>query len=271
MENILQLARQRRSVRTFNGQRLSGTDLEKLKACMAEAENPYGIPVGFRLLDAREQPLKCPVVTGTEQFLGAKIRLVPHAEEAFGYSLEQVVLCAQSLGIGTVWVGGTMDRAAFEKAMGLTAEERMLCMFPIGYPAEKMAVREIMMRKGVKADNRLSFGEVFFDGSFDKALTPEKAGVLAEVLEAVRLAPSAVNKQPWRVVVTDTAAHFYKKTSKGFVSQTNGDMQKIDMGIALAHFALAAAERGLPLRFELADPQLPTEAGTEYIATYCFA
>ena len=116
----------------------------------------------------------------------------------------------------------------------------------------------------------LDFGEVFFDGSFDTPLTPEKAGPLAEVLEAVRLAPSAVNRQPWRVVVTDSAAHFYKKTSKGFVSEANGDMQKIDMGIALAHFALAAEERGLPLRFELEAPQLPTEAGTEYIATYCF-
>ena len=271
MENILQLARARRSVRTFNGQRLSTEDLEKLSACMAQAQNPYGIPVVSRLLDAGEQTLKCPVVIGTEQFLGAKVPFVPHAEEAFGFTLEQLVLFAQSLRIGTVWVGGTMDRPAFEKAMNLSAEERMLCMIPIGYPAEKMSVRESMMRKGVKADTRLSFGEVFFDCSFNTPLSPLKAGPLHDVLEAVRLAPSAVNRQPWRLVLTDTAAHFYEKKSKGFVSAANGDMQKIDMGIALAHFALSAEEKGLSLRFALEDPLLRTEADTEYIATYYFA
>lgn len=40
----------------------------------------------------------------------------------------------------------------------------------------------------------------FFDGTFDAALSKEKAGSLQELLEMVRLAPSAVNKQPWRVV-----------------------------------------------------------------------
>ena len=41
----------------------------------------------------------------------------PHGEEAFGYAFEQIVLYAESLGIGTTWIGGTMDRKAFEKAM----------------------------------------------------------------------------------------------------------------------------------------------------------
>ena len=87
----------------------------------------------------------------------------------------------------------------------------------------------------------------------------------------VRWAPSAVNKQPWRIILADGVYHFYEKKDQGFVHDATGDIQKIDMGIALAHFALAAEERRLPLRFQLEDPQLPTEAGTEYIATYCFA
>jgi nitroreductase len=63
-----------------------------------------------------------------------------------------------------------------------------------------------MMRKGVKADSRLPFEELFFDGGFDKPLTKDTAGELAQVLELVRLAPSAINKQPWAfIVVTDEA------------------------------------------------------------------
>ena len=79
----------------------------------------------------------------------------------------------------------------------------MPCVSPLGYPAKKMSLRETLMRKGVRADSRIGFRELFFDGSFDKPLKEEQAGELLEVLEAVRLAPSAVNKQPWRVVLLD--------------------------------------------------------------------
>lgn len=270
MEHIEELVRGRRSVRTFDGRGLSEQDLEKLSSFMKELENPYGIEVGCKLLDAKQQKLTCPVVTGTDLYLGAKVKRIPHVEEAFGYSLELLVLYAQSLGIGTVWVGGTMDRAAFEKAMELEADEMMPCMSPLGYPAKKMSIREGMMRKGVKADSRNAFESMFYDKGFDTPLTPEKASRLADTLEMVRLAPSAVNKQPWRIVVAEKGAHFYLKHAKGFVSDSVGDMQKIDMGIALCHFALAAEEKGMNLQFSINDPGIATEADTEYIASYLF-
>ena len=87
-------------------------------------------------------------------------------------------------------------------------------------------------------------------------------------LEMVRLAPSAVNKQPWRVVLDKNGAHFYRKRSKGFVSEAVGDMQKIDMGIALCHFALAAKENAINVCFRVSDPGIMAEADTEYIASY---
>ena len=270
MEHIEELVRGRRSVRTFDSRELDEEDLEKLSLFMKELENPYGIEVECKLLDAKQQKLTCPVVTGTDLYLGAKVKRAPHVEEAFGYSLELLVLYAQSLGIGTVWVGGTMDRAAFEKAMELEEDELMPCMSPLGYPAKKMSIREGMMRKGVKADSRNPFESMFFDKGFDTPLTPEKVGRLADILEMVRLAPSAVNKQPWRIVVAEKGAHFYLKHAKGFVSDSVGDMQKIDMGIALCHFALAAEEKGMNLQFSINNPGIAAEADTEYIASYLF-
>ena len=268
MEHVTELIRGRRSVRTYDGRDLGTEDVEKLSSFMAKLENPYGIPVECKLLDARQQPLKCPVVSGTELFVGGKVKRAEHVEEAFGYSFETLVLYAQSLGIGTVWVGGTMDRAAFEQAMALEKDERMPCMSPLGYPAKKMSVKEGMMRKGIKADSRRPFESIFFDGAFKVPLTSEKAGVLAHPLEMVRWAPSAVNRQPWRVVVTDNAAHFYLRHTKGFVSEAVGDMQKIDMGIALCHFALAAEEDGLNVRFSISDPGIDAGPNREYIASY---
>ncbi len=266
MHNIDALVRGRRSVRTFEARPVNQQDLEQLCAFLAEAENPYGLPVEFKLLDGSKQKLSCPVVVGTDLFVGGKLKQSPYFNEAFGYSFELLVLYAQSMGLGTVWVGGTMDRAAFEHAMELAGDEIMPCMSPLGYPAKKMSVRETMMRKGVKADERMPFETLFFDGSFATPLTREKAGLLCHPLEMVRLAPSAVNRQPWRIVLTDDAAHFYLKRSKGFSSSTI-DMQKIDMGIALCHFDLAAGEAGLSPRFTQSDPGLAAE-GLEYIASY---
>ena len=268
MEHISELVKTRRSVRTFDGRTINAEDLQKLTSFMDKIENPYGIPIEFKLLDANEQKLTCPVVVGTNLYIGAKSQRTPHIEEAVGYSFETLILYAQSLGIGTVWVGGTMDRAAFERAMELKENEMMPCMSPIGYPAEKMSLRETMMRKAIKADSRVPFEQLFFDGSLDVTLKKEQAGKLAEPLEMVRRAPSAVNKQPWRIVVDKNAVHFYLKRTKGFISDAAGDMQKIDMGIALCHFALSAKENGLDVSFNIDNPGITADADTEYIASY---
>lgn len=270
MEQIAELVKSRRSVRTFDGRDVSTEDLERLSSFISKADNPYDIPVEFKILNSKEQKLPCPVVSGTNLYIGAKTKRTLHSEEAVGYSMEKIVLYAQSLGLGTVWIGGTMDRGAFERAMELVEGETMPCISPLGYPAKKMSVKENVMRKAVKADKRLPFEDLFFDGSFDKQLTEDKAGRLAGALETVRWAPSAVNKQPWRVVVQENAAHFYLKRNKGFISDAVGDVQKIDLGIALCHFALTAEESGISVRFDLNDPGITAADDMEYIASYLF-
>ncbi|MBQ8552335.1 MAG: nitroreductase [Clostridia bacterium] len=268
MENIKDLVKNRRSVRAYDGREITAEHKAKLCAFMESIENPYGINVEFKLMDAGEHGLKCPVVVGTELYVGGKIKCVPSACEAFGYSFEMLVLYAQSLGIGTVWLGGTMNRPAYEAAMELSEDEMMPCASPLGYPAKKMSLRESMMRKAIKADERLPFEELFFNGSFDFPLTEEKAGELAYPLRMVRWAPSAVNKQPWRVIVAEDAVHFYLKRSSGFTRQETLDMQRIDMGIALCHFDLAAQELGMKLSFSREDPKIPHDDDTLYIASY---
>ena len=99
-------------------------------------------------------------------------------------------------------------------------------------------------------------------------LTEEKAGKLADPLRMVQWEPSAVNKQPWRAVEDENAVHFYLKKNKGFISDAVGNMQKIDLGIALCHFALSAEESGLSVHFEINDPGISVAADVEYIASY---
>lgn len=268
MKNITKHILERRSVRTFDGREIGENTNAQLLSFMENIENPFNIPVSFKILNAKEHGLTSPVIVGADLYIGGKIKCVPNANAAFGYSFERLVLYAQSLGLGTVWMGGTMDRPAFEKAMDLADGEMMPCVTPIGRAADKMSIRESLMRKSIKADDRLPFEKLFFYGDFDTPLAKDKAGVFLHPLEMVIPAPSAVNKQPWRIVVKDNSAHFYLKRSKGFGHDLPYDMQMIDIGIAMCHFDLAAKEQGLQTEFVHNDPMLPDSADAEYVGTY---
>ena len=252
----------RKSVRSYDGRAVAAETLKKVKEFAAGIENPFGIPVSFVFLDARERGLSSPVLTGETLFVAGKVKKVPYGDVAFGFAMEQLLLFAWSLGLGSVWIGGTMKREAFETAVGLAAGERMPCVSPLGYPAAKRSLREIVMRRGVGADSRLPREKLFFQGGFDTPLSKEN-----DLLELVRWAPSAVNKQPWRVVLQDGSCHFYLKHDKGYISDAVGDMQKIDLGIALCHLILGAEAQGRKAKVEITDPGLPVPDGVEYIAS----
>ena len=261
----MELIRHRRSVRTFDGNPLKEEDIKRVLAITEDADNPYGIPITWKLLDVKRDNLKSPVIVGADTFIAGKMQQVPHAEEAFGYSFEKIVLAVEEIGLGTTWIAGTMDRPAFERAMELGDGEVMPCVSPIGYPAKKMSLREGMMRKGVKADVRLPFEELFFSENFGRPVAVSDK--VRDILEMVRWAPSAVNKQPWRVVVCGETAHFYEQKRKGDVSNNGWDLQKIDMGIALYHFVYGAEDQGFQAELKLDDPGIEAPEKTDYIAS----
>ncbi len=266
MSELSELIKSRKSVRSYDGRTISPADRAKLEIFTKTITNPFDIPVEFSFLDAAEHGLSSPVVSGANLYLAGKVEKKPYADAAFGFSFEKLVLYAWSLGIGTVWIGGTMRRELFEKAAGLADGEMMPCMTPLGYPAKKRTLKENMMRTGIGADSRMAVDELFFDGEWGKPL-PLDADT-AELAEMVRWAPSAVNKQPWRIVKTDDGWHFYeKKDSRSFVSEKTGDLQKIDVGIALCHFVMGLQEKGREPVVLIADPKIGIPTDAEYIAT----
>ena len=261
----MELIRHRRSVRTFDGNALRKEDAEKLMSYAQKLNNPFDLPVSWRLLNAKENGLTSQVIVGAETFIAGKMRRAPHAEEAFGYAFEDLVLYAETLGLGTTIIAGTMNRQTFERVMEVGADEVLPCVSPLGYPAQKMSMREGIMRKSIKADSRLDFENLFFDKNFDAPLKPAAAGSLADPLEMVRGAPSAGNKQPWRAVLQGQTVHFYEL--KSMKDSPLGDIQKVDMGIALAHFNLAAQEKEIAVRFIFADPGITAPENMHYIVS----
>ena len=54
------------------------------------------------------------------------------------------------------------------------------------------------------------------------------------------------------------------------MGDATGDLQKIDVGIALCHFLLGLEAQGKTPSVTAADPGIPTPADPEYIATVAF-
>jgi hypothetical protein len=140
---------------------------------------------------------------------------------------------------------------------------------PYGYAAPNKHLKEIAMRKMIKADKRVPWEQLFFKDDFIIPLSKEQAGNMQFPLEMVRLGPSASNKQPWRVVLKDNACHFYQYKEPNYSAAYPYDIQKLDMGIAAAHFDLAAKENGFDGNYyQNSDPGLKLPKNVEYSFTW---
>ena len=264
---LMDIIKSRRSVRTFDGKQVTKEDRDKLQNFCDSLTNPFHVPVEFQLLDPKEHGLKSPVLSGETLYLAAKVKNQPMCDVAFGYAFEAAVLFAESIGLGTAWLGATMNRDAFERAIELKADEIMPCVTPVGYQADRMSMREVMMRKGYQSDTRLSLAEIAFDEEYGKSFDAERDRELTDILEMVRWAPSAVNKQPWRIIVTGKNVHFYEKP----VSIDAADLQRIDIGIAMYHFACGLEAYGKDYSVNVNDPKKALPGGVEYIASFIVA
>ncbi|MBR2402214.1 MAG: nitroreductase [Lachnospiraceae bacterium] len=254
-ENI----RRRKSVRSYDGTILTKEEEKQIDdyiELLAQEESPFPAKVTIKRIKAgdgvdAERLGTYGIIKGTRLFVGVTVENVAGAMEAVGYVFERFVLYMEHLGLGTCWMAGTFNRNDFENAMEVNENELFAIISPIGHPAEKRRMFDKVMRKTIGADKRKEWEELFFLNDFQTPISKEEAGAYAYPLEMVRLAPSAVNGQPWRIVKKDGVFHFYKA---GEVQPDKiYDVRKMDLGIAAAHFELAAMDKSIAGRFEKLD------------------
>jgi len=272
--NIEETIRKRKSIRAYDSRPLTEEDRSKLEAAIQEVcsgETPFPGRLKISILEAKkgtntEKLGTYGVIKGADTFLCVTAEKSEGVMEAVGYNFEKLVLAATEMGLGTCWMGGTFNRGSFENALEIGENEIFPIISPIGYPAEKPGFVGGLLRTFSKADRRKDFGEVFKNGYFGKALTEEDAGEYAFPLEMLRLAPSAVNRQPWRVVMKDGDFHFYKENMAG--GKVSVDIQRLDVAIGACHFHLAAESAGLQGDFKKEKPELEAPANMEYMFTW---
>lgn len=283
MERPIQdVMRERFSCRSYVKKPIEAPSRARLEEFLSGlGPGPFGSPTRFGLLASTaddERALKglgtYGMIRNPQAFIVGVMGPGPKNLEDLGYLLERAVLAAVGLGLGTCWLGGSFRKSRFSGAVGVTGDETVPAVVALGYSADAERSGGWAGR-AIKRSTRLAPEATFFAGGFDRPLRPDEAGGLAPALESVRWAPSASNKQPWRVVRGGGRWHFYLQRTKGYGKGLMGklspmaDVQRIDLGIAMCHFELAARELGATGTWELADPGivLPDDL-TSYTATW---
>jgi hypothetical protein len=281
MNSFIESMRTRQSVRTYETQKLSEQDLAQIIAYITEEQNlvgPFGgngnidfVLVNNNVTDKGIKLGTYGFIKNPQAYLVGSAKNEKYALVEYAFIFHRVILYAVQLGLGTCWMGGTFNRNSFEKEIVLGEDEFIPCVTPLGYPKGKQRVFDRALRMVVKADNKKPWDQLFYDGTFEKPLTKGHAGGLEVPIEMVRLGPSASNKQPWRLLLSEDrkSCHFYIEHTPNYSSSLGYDMQLLDMGIAMCQFELACMELGIAGKWQNEDPQVGLISGnTEYIVSW---
>lgn len=284
---ITEAIKKRQSVRTYVPDELNPKALKSIKALISENASsirfcPFGTKPRLQLIDLSSMPEEERGKLGTYGFIrGAKyfiagITEIPQTADSggsttqasgagpagimtdFGFAFEGIILELTRLGLGTCWLGGTFKRQDLSEMLELGSNEIIPAISPVGYAAERQSLKSRFIRFAAGSKNRKPLDELIFPADSgtgtELEADPEadpKVSTLKEVWESVRLAPSASNKQPWRIVTggfgkTTGTYHFFIQRNKGYgMFGEYIDLQRVDSGIALRHFAETSKELGI--------------------------
>ncbi|NTW05774.1 MAG: nitroreductase [Peptococcaceae bacterium] len=283
-KSVISLVNERFSCRKYMEKQISNETQRLLKDFLENNQiGPFGNCIRFCLIAATSsdgQELKglgtYGVIKGAQSYIAGAMEPGQKNLEDFGYLMEKAILLSTDLGLGTCWLGGTFKKTSFAKKINLTQNETIPAIASVGYIADTDNASG-WLGKAVSRNKRLPREQLFFKETFTLPLPKSEEGAYEQVLDCVRLAPSASNKQPWRIIKRDAYWHFYLQRTKGYGKDSFimgkllklADLQRVDMGIAMCHFELAAHELGLAGSWEINEPNIeqPNE-WTEYTASW---
>jgi len=216
-------------------------------------------------------------IKGASGFLiGRTSRDSEYNLEDYGYIMEKIILFATSIELGTCWLGGSFNKSTFARKISAKQNELVPAVTAIGHIASKRRLFDKLIRWSAKATKRKHWERLYFHKTFSTALSPETAGSFSVPLNMVRLAPSASNRQPWRIIKENNSNifHFYMQRTKGYYEKNKRmfkmtDLQRVDMGIAMCHFDLACKELGIIGKWTVKNPEIDNLPElTSYLVTW---
>ena len=159
--------------------------------------------------------------------------------ENAGFLLQQMDLWLQSRGLGVCWLGLGKPKNQVKTPEGM----EFVILLAFGTP------KEVLSREKRK---------------FNRKTMAEISDWEDKKLECVRVAPSSTNSQPWYFTHEGETIHAFRSEAGLLRHAMLGTMNRIDMGIALAHLYVENKES---FRYFTAEPtQIP--AGHCYTGSF---
>lgn len=216
---LYEMIYRRKSVRSFENRSVESETLQKIKN-FSENLCPLYPDIKVCTEIVERENIKCILPWVTKQLIAIYSEGKDGALENVGFMFQQLELYMQSIGIGVCWLG--MGRMNGKNTVENISEHmNFVIMLAFGYPKGEAT------RTDISEFKRHSLSEI--------------SDVPDEKLEPARLAPSSINSQPWYFIHEDNVIHTYC-AKKGLFSKVLVDMNKIDIGICLAHMYVANRE-----------------------------
>lgn len=165
----------------------------------------------------------------------------PNVQEKVGYLGECFVLEATALGLGTCWVGGFFRPQIVARQTEIRTGEHVLSVTPVGLIRENYSWMEKTMSSFAGSKNRKKLKELCIGQVGSNLPKWVKAA-----LEAARVAPSAVNRQPWRFELGDKGIKVKVDSEKNITKIS----KRLDCGIAMLHLEVGALANGVKGEWE---------------------
>lgn len=207
----------RKSVRNYDSSNLSPETLQEIENCLLNLTPLYpDIKTEFKIVSGDQ--IKTRMMKRSPHYILAFSEKKEGHLVNVGYMLQQMDLYLSGRGIGTCWQGIPQPK---KEALATSSLDYDI-LLTMGKP------QEALHREDVQEFRRKPLTEITDINGAD------------DLLEPVRLAPSATNSQPWYINGTPELMHFYCRKPGRLKSRLVGRFNQMDMGIALYHLKLSA-------------------------------
>ncbi|MDE6793792.1 MAG: hypothetical protein K2J63_00625 [Muribaculaceae bacterium] len=232
----LALLQRRHSVRAYSEEAVPPALLNKLKATVTMI-NTHQHGLKFQIITDDPEPMKAfsrsyGSFTNPRNYMAAVVdTAVENVYERAGYFAEQFAIKAVEIGLGTCFVGGTLNSGKVKAQ--LRAGEKVAFIVLFGFPLGK---EKILAKLTVKFAHRKTMAAAdFFEPTEEAAQAMTLFPDLKLGLEGIACAPSSLNKRPVRVVLKGVGENAVPCAKVEEATPTN----LVDLGIAKFNYNYA--------------------------------
>ena len=230
----------RKSIRKYNEKPVDENTLRSIGKYIDSLERLFpDIKTEFQII--RREDAKATTSVKAPYYIAAFSMEKEGYLENIGFMLEQLDLYISSMNLGACWAG----MGSPIKAITIRSELKPVIMLAFGNTSEPVH------RKDISAFKRKPIEQI--------------SNVDNELIQAVRLAPSSINSQPWYYNQNNNEIDIYMAKNNVIKNLVYGKMNKIDMGISMCFLWQVVKHNNCEVTFKKVEGR--ELKGYEYIST----